>query len=1463
MNGGGAESSSTSPQQEEKSSSSNDVVTANVNPLDVMMKAAEKRINEEDNNDMHEPKLEGEDDNNNNTDHNNNTDDAKEEKEGEEDQSSNNNGNNVDEGGDVVMEEKEDDGGEDNDNNNDGGGDDNNMGDASSAAEKSTNASTSGVEDSTKDNDEDVDVASSNLSEGGGGDNDDNNDDDDVMGEASTSADATEKVDDKSHDERQQSNGGEGGDDKKETNTDVVAAATEGSDSKPTENTTAEQTPNLPLLVGTLSYVDKDSLRRHVIRGNWKYEHLSEATAPQRFELIRNIPAEEDVTQLPKDGEFHGSFSLQYKFTTSKGKVKLKSRTVPESGVKLTFKGGEKEGEEEFAVNGTGTNEYGVFELFGTATKSPTPPGEEDVREYKVKIRKKYISLAVPPALEKSSKDKKRKLGDSVESSDAEPQELPPPTELHPTGVICLRGKLVRNTSADLSLDNTVVHRISGVWAMGLDKILADPDNKNGECNKFEYEHKCSGDSTVFPLSGRYTGSFYVNADANSKTKVAERDVVLKFRENNAGFHNVDGKGSNYFGKYTITGTLDKEGVITIFRHFQVPKIKAKASKKSAAAQIKVSTPEPAPLNGASSASVASSVGGPALISLDDVKAPPSGSRPVAIDAPKEYAAVMRGILKIEADGTHTCSGNWAVTNDHFSSGLTSKYHFGIEGHRAADDAKVMLQRLKDSGADKDDDRELKGVTGDGVTPISLANTTFPIDSSLYKGTFKLRKGATKTQTIMDKQIAMKFVKNDSGSYNVYGRGINEFGEFDLVGTLILQGKANGLMQVYRIYELPPQPAVVQPAAKKGGKVFPGGMTEKAGNSGPVPAMKPAERFTPSMSGLQRRESSGRMVKLPSRLEEDDPQAVMDRLMEQCRQILLELKEKDVHKIFAAPVDPVALNIPNYLEIIKEPMDLGTIENRMNVNVIDSPQEFARLVRLTFTNAIKYNSLPDNPVHRAARDMLTIFTSRFGTIDKAFEAAKKNKKLTKAERQELKRKEKEAAKEAKKKAKEEKERKRKAAEDAANASKRLKIESFVSANKAAMEAIKGAADSSAKVTRNEFNLLLEMVQRMQDHVVGLHKLVNKSGGKSHSSTSSKKSQEKSVSSTTLVDAPMYLEDETHADDPYDSDYGESAKPKKKKAKKEPQAQPVQVQVAAQPLSFEEQEALSDAINELPERLLLGAMQIIREADVVNDDDEEIDLDIDQLDSRTQRRLQKFVMENVKQKKKKRGRQPKASQSAPVPAPQPVPVSNEPTNASKQRPPGGKSFFSLGEDDSDSDDDGEQANTTSDGALASLDDKEEEDAAADDFGTNWGANLSQDAAKDDADHESDNDDGLWGEARKQAEVSKAREADRAKREEKIRAEAEMASKKRMEEAAALGEQARAKREEEEAEAARLLEEKEREAEEAKHAAREKALQEVNDVQNTVDLDAQRELMKQYEQEYDNYSGGASPASDFGF
>ena len=202
---------------------------------------------------------------------------------------------------------------------------------------------------------------------------------------------------------------------------------------------------------------------------------------------------------------------------------------------------------------------------------------------------------------------------------------------------------------------------------------------------------------------------------------------------------------------------------------------------------------------------------------------------------------------------------------------------------------------------------------------------------------------------------------------------------------------------------------------------------------------------------------------------------------------------------------------------------------------------------------------------------------------------------------------------------------------------------------------------------------------------------------------------------------------------------------------------------------------------------------------------------------------------------------------------------------------------MGQDDSDSDDDQDmnkcQVEMKNDAAPADqfaldddIDDEEDDDLNADAIAANWVTTSSQDAnPEEDAGQDAENDeDDLWGAAKKEAEASKALEADRAKREEKMIAEANMAMQKRMEEAQALGKEVRAKREEEAANEARRVEEQEREAENARNVAREKALQEVNDVKNTIDLDAQRELMKQYEQEFnDNYSAGASPSSDFGF
>ena len=66
-------------------------------------------------------------------------------------------------------------------------------------------------------------------------------------------------------------------------------------------------------------------------------------------------------------------------------------------------------------------------------------------------------------------------------------------------------------------------------------------------------------------------------------------------------------------------------------------------------------------------------------------------------------------------------------------------------------------------------------------------------------------------------------------------------------------------------------------------------------------------------------------------------------------------------------------------------------------------------------------------------------------------------------------------------------------------------------------------------------------------------------------------------------------------------------------------------------------------------------------------------------------------------------------------------------------------------------------------------------------------------------------------------------------------------------------------------ARLREQQEKEAETARTAVRDAARAQVQSVEQTVDLDAQLDIMKQNEQSFldKENGGGASPSSDFGF
>ena len=58
---------------------------------------------------------------------------------------------------------------------------------------------------------------------------------------------------------------------------------------------------------------------------------------------------------------------------------------------------------------------------------------------------------------------------------------------------------------------------------------------------------------------------------------------------------------------------------------------------------------------------------------------------------------------------------------------------------------------------------------------------------------------------------------------------------------------------------------------------------------------------------------------------------------------------------FLSPVDPELLNLPDYFDIIKNPMDLSTIKKKLDDGSYSDPWQFVDDVRLMFENAWTYN----------------------------------------------------------------------------------------------------------------------------------------------------------------------------------------------------------------------------------------------------------------------------------------------------------------------------------------------------------------------------------------------------------------------------------------------------------------------------------------------------------------------------
>ncbi|ORE10821.1 Bromodomain-containing protein [Rhizopus microsporus var. microsporus] len=109
-----------------------------------------------------------------------------------------------------------------------------------------------------------------------------------------------------------------------------------------------------------------------------------------------------------------------------------------------------------------------------------------------------------------------------------------------------------------------------------------------------------------------------------------------------------------------------------------------------------------------------------------------------------------------------------------------------------------------------------------------------------------------------------------------------------------------------------------------------------------------------------------------------------------CSETLNKLWKHPCSFPFQQPVDPVLYNIPDYFDIIKHPMDLSTIEKKMDE--YKSKEEFIADVELMFYNCFLYNN-PTDPVCDQARELEKLFKKQLPKL-RASPATDKKEKVT-------------------------------------------------------------------------------------------------------------------------------------------------------------------------------------------------------------------------------------------------------------------------------------------------------------------------------------------------------------------------------------------------------------------------------------------------------------------------------------
>lgn len=115
----------------------------------------------------------------------------------------------------------------------------------------------------------------------------------------------------------------------------------------------------------------------------------------------------------------------------------------------------------------------------------------------------------------------------------------------------------------------------------------------------------------------------------------------------------------------------------------------------------------------------------------------------------------------------------------------------------------------------------------------------------------------------------------------------------------------------------------------------------------------------------------------------------LSKPLEYCREILQELlgpEHSGYARPFYYPIDAKLMNLDNYHDVVEVPMDLGTVKRKLDSNRYRTAVEFAKDVRLIFTNCYRYHAQESEVVHKA-RNLQDVFEMQFAGIPVEFDGA--------------------------------------------------------------------------------------------------------------------------------------------------------------------------------------------------------------------------------------------------------------------------------------------------------------------------------------------------------------------------------------------------------------------------------------------------------------------------------------------